>query len=804
MLKQWTNFFVTSIGAKGNEGHINAQDLPLKIKNHNGAEAYHCAFNLEPRENFNDYDGEVSPALGYAWFDFDSKEDISRAHNDTRQFVAWLGVSCLVFYSGSKGFHVGVPLGYFGISPSKELSGQLNAFAKFLKKNFYPTLDTTIYNPNRKFRVPGSMHPKTGLYKRLISGEQLQSTIEVIKTLAKERGPLEINIAPPDCAPLEKLTSILSQSNPQQTKSNQNDSLSIEEWRRYRQPRGEEAFKQCLFLAYCKDNPAKISEPEWYAAASIVGRFENGRTQFHAISKEHPNYSKTECDEKLEQALQASGPRTCQGIDSIWGKCAECPLFGRIKSPVVIMEPDVIPTEATGFYDLIPVKDSNSGEVKRIPNYGDLLRAFKRDTEYFRDTESEYTYIWSGTHYRDFSETEIKAYAERNFLPSPPEKFRTEFLNKVLVNELQTKERLDDFFFKSIEGKLNLKNGVLDIKTGTLAPHSKEFGFRYVLPYEFDPSAQAPIFESFLNEITLGRAGLKQTLLEFMGYCLWPSYDDHCFLWLTGGGRNGKSTFMEVLSALVGEQNTSTVLLDHFNNPHYLEMLNHKLVNLSEESDAGKIPTEILSKLKTLSAGGKVPVDKKYGHPYQMRNMAKLAFAANSPPLLGEAQDAIKSRMIVVPFDLRLEDHMTGENRIKADMLAQMIPELPGILNIVLRSLQGFLSRLPRKIYRDGESKAALNDMVRDSDPVERWVQDRVVLCSQEIGVPSSELYLNFKQYIMNGDEENARIPEAHWFGRRLKQKLGNRIVSKPGKWLDKTVQMVYGISLSKDVETMC
>ena len=464
------------------------------------------------------------------------------------------------------------------------------------------------------------------------------------------------------------------------------------------------------------------------------------------------------------------------------------------------MEPEVLPTEATGFYDLIP---STGGVIKKVPNYGDLLRAFKRETNYFRDVQSEKTYSWCGTHYRIVTTTEIKSFAEKMFCPSPPEKTRNEFLHKVLVNNLKEPLTIENLFFESIKGKLNLKNGVLNIKTLELTQHDRELGFRYVLPYDYDPNATCPNFMQFLREVTLDRPSLMQTLLEFMGYCLWPGYDDHCFLWLSGGGRNGKSTYMDIIKAMVGDDNCTSILLDQFAKPNYVEMMNRKLVNLSEESDSKKIPNEILSTLKTLSAGGNVMVDQKYGIPYSMRNTAKLGFASNTPPNLGEAQDAIKSRMIVVPFDLRLEDSFTGISQVRGELAKELAQELPGILNVVLRSLQEFLARSQRKIHRGLESKEALTQIVQDSDPIERWVTECFIL-DPEKNIAMSVLTQEFKKFVTDDSETPSwklDYINNQWLGKKLRSKFGNKIKLERAQVLGKRDTIVYGISTKLSTE---
>lgn len=100
----------------------------------------------------------------------------------------------------------------------------------------------------------------------------------------------------------------------------------------------------CTWMQHCYDDRMELPEPEWYAALSIVGRSfrgdTDGRSLAHEWSDAYPGYSADETDRKLDQALKASGPRTCANIADQLGAreryCSVCPHFGEITSPIVL------------------------------------------------------------------------------------------------------------------------------------------------------------------------------------------------------------------------------------------------------------------------------------------------------------------------------------------------------------------------------------------------------------------------------------------------------------------------------------
>jgi Protein of unknown function (DUF3987) len=91
----------------------------------------------------------------------------------------------------------------------------------------------------------------------------------------------------------------------------------------------------CAWLRHCRDDAATLTEPEWYALLSILGRSEDGDDLAHQWSQTYPGYTAEETDAKLNHALGA-GPRTCGNIATLTGNryCRACPSWGTIKSPI--------------------------------------------------------------------------------------------------------------------------------------------------------------------------------------------------------------------------------------------------------------------------------------------------------------------------------------------------------------------------------------------------------------------------------------------------------------------------------------
>jgi hypothetical protein len=165
--------------------------------------------------------------------------------------------------------------------------------------------------------------------------------------------------------------------------------------------------------------------------------------------------------------------------------------------------------EERGFY-------SDGRGSAKIPDYEALLSAFEKEFPFKTVADMKTVFIFNGTHYENLTPIEIKNYAEAKMNPRPSEKIRAEFFYKVLANHVVRR----DFFLRSTDGRINFKNGVLDLESNVLLPHSKDFGFRGVLPFNFDPVAKCPIFHHWIEDVMLGDVSLVSILQEFMGYVI--------------------------------------------------------------------------------------------------------------------------------------------------------------------------------------------------------------------------------------------------------------------------------------------
>ena len=589
-------------------------------------------------------------------------------------------------------------------------------------------VDTSVFSPARLLRLPNTLNskPDKGEHKAFL----IQNNIELVEFDLIERSGIPLVDMTQQISP-----AMLAHLPPPDTKG---------------------VTAGCDFLKYCNENQATISEPQWYAMLSILGRLENAREIVHAYSQGHASYSPVETDRKMLQAIETAGPRTCDNINAIWDGCASCTNWGNCKSPITLQSETYIKTKDTGFYN---TQITPQGDVKKTkPNFSDLRMWFEQTHPYITMEDSGNVYLWQDNFWGDIGIKYLDAFAEEWLNPDPNNTHCNEFRGKIQRTNLRTAKWFE------IEGLVNFKNGVLNLDTLELQPTSQENGFKYALPFAYDPDQKAPRFEQFLDEITLKDATLKRVLLQYMGYSLSGMSCDlgGQALILSGDGSNGKSVFMDVIKYLAGDGNYTTLSMGReINKPENRYQLDGKLFNISEET-----PTNAMidnSVFKALVTGGEVQARKLYCDAYSMKNKAKIIMACNELPSTQDLTFGMMRRLLIAPFNATFTKHRDGFDPFIRDKLYS---EASGIYNLVISALQEFIKN---RGFSESETVDQEVERYRNqNDSVAMFIESRIIR-DNKASTPFSDFYRIYKMDC----ESDGTKPENHIkFSLRLKKQL--------------------------------
>jgi putative DNA primase/helicase len=341
---------------------------------------------------------------------------------------------------------------------------------------------------------------------------------------------------------------------------------------------------------------------------------------------------------------------------------------------------------------------------------------------------------------------------------------------------------------KEVEPDRNLiclRNGTFNATTFALIPHSPEHWLRNSLYIDWNPSATCPRWHQFLDEIFVTDADRAQKIAfiqQWFGYCLVPDNSLHKFLWMIGGGGNGKSALLKVLTALVGPENVNHAHLEQLGKTFVRAELESKLLNISPEISTNAKMAD--GYLKQIVAGDVVEAERKFKPSFSFRPYVRLIAAANQLPRLTDTSEGFYRRAIILKFNRKFTE-AEQDPTLEHTLLA----ELPGILAWAVDGLRSL--RHHGHFTIPDSSKAALDQYRVESD-AEKLFADACLTPVTRGGKRPADIYA---AYITWCKALGLRVKDIIGFGKRLAE-MGFEYRMSSGKkhWLV-SINMADGIN---------
>lgn len=217
---------------------------------------------------------------------------------------------------------------------------------------------------------------------------------------------------------------------------------------------------------------------------------------------------------------------------------------------------------------------------------------------------------------------------------------------------------------------INCRNGMLDLLTLELHPHSPEYLSLNQIPFSYDPGHRlqtGSITEEYLEAFIPDQED-REMFLEYAGYCLSPYTGFQQYLILQGDGGIGKSVLRKMIDWLVGMENLCSIKLQRLSDKFSTRFLFGKLLN--SVGDLDSTPLKETGNLKMITGDDHaIPAEIKGGKGFQFKPYAKLLFSANRVPIsLDEQTKAYYRRILILHLEACAKRFPDLENRLKADI----------------------------------------------------------------------------------------------------------------------------------------
>lgn len=311
---------------------------------------------------------------------------------------------------------------------------------------------------------------------------------------------------------------------------------------------------------------------------------------------------------------------------------------------------------------------------------------------------------------------------------------------------------------------IGVKNGIVDLKTGELLPHDREAYLTKQCPIVYDPAAPAPkLWLQFLNDIFGGDPYMLEYIQKCVGYSLSGSTSEQCAFFLFGTGRNGKSTFLEIVRGILGDYATNIQPQTIMVNPKsgnapssdIARLKGARLVTSVEPNEGMRLDEGLL---KQLTGDDVVTARKMFAEEFEFKPEFKLWMATNHKPLIRGTDTGIWRRIHLIPFEVQIPS-----DKVDKKLKYKLAKEADGILKW---AVQGCLKwqndglRMPQKVLD------AVREYQHEMDVVSAFLDACCVTGEGE--TKASKLYAVYASW---ADENNEYKMSSTKFGTELMRK---------------------------------
>ena len=304
-----------------------------------------------------------------------------------------------------------------------------------------------------------------------------------------------------------------------------------------------------------------------------------------------------------------------------------------------------------------------------------------------------------------------------------------------------------------------------------LRPHDRRELITKVSPVIYDDAATC---EKFLASITRFQPvePVRDFVQRYFGYSLTGSTGEQCLVFNFGDGSNWKSTFVEIISRVMGNYATSINFASLTGgeqksgsqaSPDIARLPGARMVRASE-APRGVGFDEAL--VKSLTGGEPMLARANYGDFFEFKPDFKLVLSGNNKPTIGGTDHGIWRRICLVPWPVKIDKK---DARLMDDVLAELWQERAGILNWLIEGALEYLNnglRVPQEVLD------ATEEYREEQDPVGPFVADCVTTCepSAKESTTAREVYQAFISWCW------ANAVDVKWWG---EQRFSKAMASK-------------------------
>jgi len=308
---------------------------------------------------------------------------------------------------------------------------------------------------------------------------------------------------------------------------------------------------------------------------------------------------------------------------------------------------------------------------------------------------------------------------------------------------------------------LNLNNGTYNVISNEFTEHRQENMITKTANVDYDPKADCPMWKQFIREIMNYKPELINFLQTAAGWSLTGDTSEQTMFILFGSGANGKSTFLNTISFLLGDYAMSADIETFMkkaggeqNTNDIARLRGGRFVTTSEAEQGRKLSEPLIKKIT-----GSDPMTARflYGEFFSFVPTFKIWMATNHKPVIKGTDHGIWRRIKLIPFTTRIE-----ETKQDKELESKLKNEASGILNWLL---EGTARWRNERLQAPDIVLNATDEYRGEMDVIGNFLKEKCVI-KEEYTIRIRELYKAYSDWC---DDNNEHAVSERFFSMRLK-----------------------------------
>lgn len=298
---------------------------------------------------------------------------------------------------------------------------------------------------------------------------------------------------------------------------------------------------------------------------------------------------------------------------------------------------------------------------------------------------------------------------------------------------------------------IRFKNGVLDIDTGQLVDNPFDYLLLNEIPHNWNPEAKSELVDSTFYSIAQNNEAVVANLWEMFGLALYRGHDVSRMILLQGSGANGKSTLLDMLRHMLGEDNCFSLSICDLGEKFQLVPAMGKLALIGDDISNDYVNGKACAVMKKFVTGDTVNDQYKGGATFQFKPYATLIYSCNEIPKFADGTYGFERRIHPIPLSARFTPSDKGFDPRLGEKLKNEVCLEYAIAKAV-EALRRCRSKL--SLTANSLSQKMANDIINDNDSVRAFLDGTNSSTASIVGKTNTDIFSSYDAWCKNNGIE--------------------------------------------------